>query len=104
MNDINKLFANIQDARQYSQNLLGEIYRLASSGNVDNQKKAVELSANLGRALIHEKQAIDAYVMGVSISLVKNLGESKALTRSAFNALSPRRRLQFVQSGGQIQD
>ncbi len=104
MNNLSTLFLNISKARQNSQNILIKMDRLARSSNVEDQKNAVRLGAELTRSLISEKHAIDAYQLALGKSLLSNLDPSRAMTLSAFNALSPKQRLVFSKSGGKLKN
>lgn len=104
MDNLQPLFLKIAKARKHSQDIINNIHQLASSGDVEAQKKAVGLNAELTRSLLREKHATDDYFRAVGVSLLKKLDPSKTMTRSVYNSLSPRKRLDFVNSGGQVRD
>lgn len=102
MKNVQSQFLNIAKARQHSQDLMNKINRLAGSGNVEDQKQAVGLGAELTRSLFNEKHAVDAYMAAVSASLLANLNGPGTMSRDDYQKLSPGQRLAFAKSGGKL--
>lgn len=107
MNNLSTLYMNLLTSRVDVQAALGEISRLVNSGKSGDVKKALALEPKLNRALAGEQRALASYMIAVRTAAAQDSTNGAAagtIGHAAFNALSPKQRMTFVQSGGRVVD
>ena len=103
MENLKQLYKVLMAARADTESILRNIDRLVTPETEEGKDKALLLDIPLSAALDKEEQALDSYI--ARLCKLGSGGTSQTvISRSAFNALPPGKRLEFARAGGKLID
>jgi hypothetical protein len=98
MNDLRPLYMKLLSARVGVQAVLGQIDRSVTAGTAEGRRSALALQPKLEKVLANEQQALTAYMAAVRGP------DPSMITRSAFNDLTPEKKMVFIRARGKVID